>query len=312
MKSSGGVTLCAVIVLLGSALTLLAAAGAAFMFLGPMSGQLFDPSALPPGADVRTVRAMGAAGAAFLAVLGAAGVATGIGLIRLWRWARYAAIIFGGAIVFFSVVSAAGVLLMPVPPSAGDLPPAMRSAIVGFYGLFAAAAGGFVFFLARAATAAQFAGAAGPSGARIRPLSVTVIAWLMIASGAMMVPSVLLIALPAVFLGFVLTGSAATAFYTLYMLAYLALGAGLLRRTIQTLPIAIGLHVLMIVNAVIMLVPSVWQRYHEAITSISPMFANQATMPWSRYVGVVFALAYGGAIIHFLQRARRTMTDAHV
>lgn len=312
MRSSVGVTLCAVIVLLGSALTLVAAAGAAFMFLGPMSGQLFDPAALPPGSDVRTLRAIGAGGAAMLAVFGVIGVATGVGLIRLWVWSRYAAMAFGGLVAFFSVISAAGVLLVPVPPSAGELPPAMRYVIVGFYGLCAAFAGGFIYFLARAATVAQFAGDTTPSGPRLRPLSVTVIAWLMIASAAMMVPSVLLIAFPAVFLGFVLTGAAAKAFYMLYMLAYLALGVGLLKRTTQTLPAAIALQGLMIVNAIIMLVPSVWQRYHEAITSISPMLANQATTAWSQSAGVFFALAYGGVIIHFLQRARRTMTNDHV
>jgi hypothetical protein len=57
MKCSVGVAVCAIAVLIGSVLALFGAAGAALAFFGPLSGQLFDPSALPPGADVRLMRA---------------------------------------------------------------------------------------------------------------------------------------------------------------------------------------------------------------------------------------------------------------
>lgn len=312
MKSSVGVTLCAVVVLIGSALTLVAAAGAAFVFLGPMSSQLFDPASLPPGADVRTMRAFGAGGAAMLGVFGSLGIATGIGLIRLWRWARYSAMICAAFLAFFAVISAAGVLLVPMPAAQSNVPATFIYLMAGVYLLFAAAAGGFIYFLARRATAAQFDGQLVAPGPRTRPLAVTVIAWIMLVSGLMMLPSVLLITLPAVFLGFVFTGGTAKAFYVIYMLAYLVIGAGLLKRTAQTLPAAIGLHGLMIVNALIMLVPSVWQRYHTAVTSMSTLMASQPTSPWAQYSGVVFGMAYGGVIVYFLDRARRTMNTPNV
>src|SRR6185436_176313 len=56
MKSSVGVKICAVFLLIGSALGLIGAAGMIFVFAGPLSRQFFDPANLPPGADVRMMR----------------------------------------------------------------------------------------------------------------------------------------------------------------------------------------------------------------------------------------------------------------
>ena len=318
MKCSAGVAICAAVILLGSVLTLAGAAGALFMFLGPMSGQLFDPASLPPGADVRTMRAFGIGGAVMMTLVGAVGVATGVGLIRLWRWARYATIVFGAVVILFSVLSAATILLMPMPaPSSGvaagrALPAAFRMAMAGFYGFCGLVGGWFVYFFLRAKTVAQFAAGSVAAGPRVRPLSITVIAWLMIVSGAMMAPALVFINLPAVFLGLVLTGIAARTFYALYVVAYLAIGIGLIQRTPSALTPAIVLHAFAVLNALVMLVPSAWSRYQEALTSMSPMLANQPPMAGIHYFSVGSGIVVAGVILYFLMTARWTMTVTHV
>ncbi len=315
MKCSIGVTISSLILLIASAFALFAAAGTAFMFLGPMSAQFFDPANLPPGADVRMMRAAGIGGALFMTVLGAAGVTTGIGLMRLWRWARYAAITFGALTVFFSVTSGAVLLFLPMPappPDAGTPPQVMagvRTAIVVFYAAWALVGAWFVFFFVRKETAVQFNGTGEPPR-RVRPVSITVIAWLMILSGAMMVPTLAFLTMPhmpAMFLGIIIAGPAAKLFYIAYGLVYLSIGIVLITNTARALTPAIAIHILGAFNALTMLVPSIWARYQDAMGAMSPLFAAQPTMRWAQYSAAASGVAFAGLIVYFLVAARRTM-----
>lgn len=317
MKCSAGVAICAVVILLWAAVTLVFAAGAAFMFLGPQSGQFFDPATLPPGADIRMMRAFGIGGALMMTLMGGVGVATGIGLIRLWRWARYATIAFGALVILFSAGSAATILLMPMPtrpPGATgpDVSAGFRMAMAGFYGIWLLLGGWFVYFFLRAKTAAQFAHGTGDALPRVRPLSVTVIAWVMIVSGAVMLPSLALFRLPAVLLGMLLTGVAAKAFYAVFLIAYVAIGIALLKKTAKALTPAIILHGFNMLNALALLFPSTWARYQEAIAAMSPMFASQPHTEGIRYFSAGSGIIVAGVMLYFLMAARWTMTVTHV
>jgi len=312
MKCSVGVAICAIVLLIGSAVGLLGAAGAAFAFLGPLGGQFFDPANLPPGADIRMMRGAALSGVLFVGALSSFGIAIGIGMIRLWKWARYAAIALGTAIVVFSVLPAAMFALMPLPPPTepnAPLPGSFRWVLVGFYLFWAALAGIFVFVMARKSTAAQFSGGAADAAPRARPLSITIIAWLMIVSGVMTLPMLAWARLPAVFFGLVMTGIGARIFYGAYSVAYLVIGSGLIRRTAEALPLAIVLHSIMLLNALTMVVPAVWRRYEAAMTAISPMFANDGAQA-GRYFGVFFGVAVAGTFLFFLIRARRSLAAA--
>ena len=316
MKSSIGVTICAVLVLIGSALALVGAAGAAFMFVGPLSGQLFDPANLPPGADLRMMRAAGLSGGVMFGAFGALGIATGIGLIRLWKWARYAAIVLGACVIVFSIIPGLFVVFARIPPPSSsanaEVPTGFRMLLAGFYLVWAALGGVFVYVMARTSTAAQFNGGAVETGPRVRPLSVSIIAWFMIASAAMGLPMMALAHLPAFVLGLMLTGGVAKAFYIIYFSLYVLLGIGLLKRTSEALAPSIGLHTFAIANALVMLLPSVWLRYQEAIRSV-PMLGAAATVTvpaWSRYLAVGSGVLVPAVIIYFLLKARRTLTAA--
>ncbi len=316
MKSSVGVTICAVVVLIGSALALVGAAGAAFMFLGPLSGQLFDPANLPPGADLRMMRAAGLSGAVMIGAFGALGIATGIGLIRLWKWARYAAIVLGACVIVFSVIPGIAVMFLRIPPPSsnptGTVPAGFRMVLAAFYFVWAALGGIFVYAMMRASTVAQFNGGAVEADPRVRPLSVSIIAWFMIASAAMGLPMMALTHLPAFLLGVMLTGGVAKAFYIVYFSLYVLLGIGLLKRTSEALTPSIGLHAFAIANALVMLVPSVWLRYQRAISSMSMMGGEPtaATLTWSRYLAVGSGVLLPGIIVYFLLKARRTLASA--
>lgn len=313
MKCSAGVAVWAAVVLLGSALTLASAAGTAYVFLGPISGQLFDPATLPPGADVQTMRAFGIVGATIFALFGGLGAATGVGLIRLWRWARYSMIAFGGCAAVLSVFSAVLFLFLPAPPNAAQTPQAfaaVRIAVIVFYIICALVGAAAAWYFARASTAAQFNGGGADVTPPSRPISITIIAWLMIVSGVLMMPSVLLMRLPALLMGLILTGMAAKTFYALYTVAYLVIGIGLLRKTADALIPAIVLQTMALLNGLAMLLPSVWARYQAAVATASPLMANaarQPTTPAMQFVSVGFGILFAGAILFFLNAARRTI-----
>lgn len=310
MKCSVGVALGAAVVLLCSVLALVGAIGMAYMFLGPMSRQFFDPAVLPPNADLRMMRAVGVGSTLMLTLVGSVGIATGIGLIRLWRWARYSAIAFGACVVAFSLVSAVVMLLIPMPPRTGgapDMPANVRFVLSGMYGVWALAGAGFVFLFARKTTAAQFAAGVSDAASPVRPVSVTIIAWLMIFSAVMMVPSLAMFNPPAMFLGLIMTGFAAKLFYMAYMVAYLAIGVGLIRRTAAALMPAILLHALAVPNALVMLLPSTWTRYHDAMGAASPMLASQPILPWVQYLSASAGLVFAGVVLYFLLAARKRL-----
>lgn len=305
MKCSVGVAVCAVVVLIASALTLVAAGGAAFVFLGPISSQLFDPATLPPGADIRMMRAGGIVGAATLMAFGTIGVITGIGLLRLWRWARYSMIAFGSFVAVMSVITLVATLWLPMTPPQGGtvMPRALLAMLIGFYTLTALVGAWLVYFFTRLTTSEQFGGVWSAERAR-RPFSVTVIAWIMIGSGAMMLPSIALLTLPAVVVGVLVTGALARVYYALYMLAYLVIGIGLLRRTASALMPAIALQVFASLNALSLLVPGVWARYHEAVAAVSPVVASQPSLPAIQFYSGGIGLLFSGVIIYFLVNAR--------
>lgn len=313
MKSSVGVTICAVFVLIGSALGLLAAGGIAFVAAGPLSRQFFDPANLPPGADVRLMRGAMLSGAFFTGAFAAFGIATGIGLIRLWKWARYAAIVIGVIVVVLTVLPGIAFLFVPLPPptsgAAGPMPSAFRWVLSGFYFFWSILGGIFVYVMARKSTAAQFNGEDAAPSVPTRPLSVSIIAWFMIVSAAMGLPMVAFARLPASVLGLMLMGGWAKAFFIIYFSLYVLIGLGLLKRTSEAIMPAIGLHAFALLNALTLLVPSVWLRM-EATMRSTPMFGvepDPASMVPARYFAVASGVIMPAIIIFFLLRARRSL-----
>jgi len=314
MKCSGGVAVIAVVVLLGSALTIVMAAGGMAVAMR-MSASALEPSALPPGTDVGMMRNLFVGVLAAFGTIGLVGAASGVGLIRLWRWSRYATIVLAGLVIFTSLSGAAGMLLITPPPAsaasgATEMPMWFRAAAAAFYSAFGVVAAGFIVFLTRARIAAQFTGEVTAPIVRVRPLSVTIIAWLMIVSAVMTIPAVFLISLPGVLLGLILTGIWAKVYYAAFFTAQIVIGIGLLRQTADSLMPAIVLHALAIPNGLIMLIPGMHRRYETAVANAMPFGADQTPPGWAQPVGLMFAFVYTGIILYFLISARRKLAAA--
>jgi hypothetical protein len=191
MARSGGVTFSAVVVLIGSSLTILFGALMALAILWtPNAGQAAN---LPiPIGYVVTAEAIVFFG------FGGWGIASGVGLIKLRQWSRVSMMIYGAILLFFSVIP--GIVLSFIPlPAATDpsVPPSFmttfRVIMVGFYALLAALAGFWLYFFNKKSVKAQFVAEPtdGPTvrlalrrpGAR--PLSITIIGWFFLVSAVL-------------------------------------------------------------------------------------------------------------------------------
>ncbi len=108
MARSGGVTFSAVVVLIGSSLTILFGALMALAILWtPNAGQAAN---LPiPIGYVVTAEAIVFFG------FGGWGIASGVGLIKLRQWSRVSMMIYGAILLFFSVIPGIVLSFIPLP-----------------------------------------------------------------------------------------------------------------------------------------------------------------------------------------------------
>src|SRR5260370_5347443 len=117
LKRSASLTAAAVVAILGSLFLLLCCSAALFIFL---LAKLPGPaSEFPPA--MRTMM-LGMQG--FMICLSLFGVATGIGLIYLRKWARISILIWAGLSAFFGIVGMPFAFLLPLSPGSNvpDLP----------------------------------------------------------------------------------------------------------------------------------------------------------------------------------------------
>jgi hypothetical protein len=311
MKCSVGVAIAAVVVLLGSAFAFLGAFAMLYGAIGPMQDTTLDPGSAPPGFTPERMRAVVIGMSIFMFALASLGTATGVGLIRLWRWARYSIITFGGILTAIGAVSLVFFLLvpMPLPGSQGNpgIATAVRVGLSLFYGAWVAFGLWFVLFFSRKKIADQFRGGAAETQP-LRPVSITVIGWLMILA----VPGCamgLAMHAPGIFLGVVLRGGSATAFYTGYAAIYAILGIGLLRLKPMAYWVTLGLHVIALVNVLTLLIPSVWQRYMNVIQLTFPAYMTQ-TPSVIQIVALGSGLVTIGVTLYFLLTRQKRFLEA--
>ena len=210
----------------------------------------------PAGGPANSVAAVISGAALFLAV-SAMGIWTSVGLFRLRSWARTSILIFAGflaATCLFGLVVTMAVRLPATVPASP-------------FRLFMAVALGIPLLIAAwwlvqfnsPSTAAAFARPV-PGTAAQRPMSVTVIAVLMIMSGvACLFP--LLGRAPLFLLGQVVTGWAATTIYILLIALSIYIGRGLLDLRERARVAAIAWFALWFLHAfLVTLVPTLRER----------------------------------------------------
>jgi hypothetical protein len=242
MKRSAGVTVVAVLSLLGSVFTLLMGIIVAFaMAFAPR----VSPKEFP--ASPAFFKMMLFMGILMYVAPAIWGICTSIGLFRLKNWARLSIIVF--SVLLILTFGFGGLISLLVPfPSTPDQP-IDASVVAGvriFMGVFSAALVAlgiwWVVFFTRARVVSQFVPASpvpdavqalpfavgATPRASGRPLSITILAWFVLV-GCMFIPVSLLLHAPAVLFTKLLTGPSAVVYFLAFAAVALYVGIGLLR-----------------------------------------------------------------------------------
>ncbi|MGB8800616.1 MAG: hypothetical protein WCC97_08010 [Candidatus Acidiferrales bacterium] len=320
MRRPAGVTIAAVVVLIGSGLTLLSAG---FM--------IFASTVMPVANSTPTfTRDAGLIMAVFMLGFAAWGVATGINLLQLREWARISVIVFSGLLLVMAVPGLLMMLVMPLPiPPASAYPPGdaipspqhlmtvVRVMMAVFYALLALLGGWWLYFfnsqpirelfrnLATAAPASGWTPAVlSPSeipGAPKRPVSITIIAYLALV-GACMFPVLNIMHLPLAFLGFFFTGGKASLIVVGYMSVQLLMAYGLLKLEMWGRNLAIYYFNFAIFNSIIsVILPGAQARYGEATTTMqSSMGLPPSPFQFPLWTSLLFSLPLIGVQLWFV------------
>ena len=277
---------------------------AALMILALLLAPMRDASPLPPA----VLRAVGIVVALMLGACAAWAVSTGVGIFRRRGWARVSILIAAGVFAFFGCMGGLALWFMPFPMDARVDQRAAeiaRFVIVGLYGLQAALGVWWLVLFNRPAAKSYFvAGHARPSA---RPLSVTLIAWYLLA-GAVLTALGAVVHMPAMFFGILITGWSATGVYSVFAAAQLYLGSGLLQLDESA---RVGSVIFFVLSAASGLVSFVGPGADERMRTLEsglPGFLRMGTaeMPEWRgvWVSAVAGLVFVAVPIWFLIRRR--------
>jgi hypothetical protein len=307
MKRSGGVTLAAVFSLLGSLATLLL--GCLMLLAAVFARHSSTPT---PGSGVMIFSSL------MFFLPAAWGIATSIGLFRLKHWSRISILIFAGLLAFMGLSVPIAFFAMPMPPVPNQDPHIWTSVRVGMsalYLLLAAVGVWWLVFFNRASVKGQFLGGAPAAARSGRPISISIIAWLLLL-GSLTTLGCALLRFPAVFFNRLLTGWAAVLCYLAFAVVTLYLGFGLLRLNPRARVLAIYYTVFAMLNAMLFYtLPGAKERL-SAMTSSLPQFLRPATPtpvptlnPWFLVVWIGVFMA---GQIYFLVTRKAAFYRSHV
>jgi len=249
MKRSVGVTVIVILSLLGSVFTFaIGILVVVLMIMAPV------PRSGPFPASPAFFRVMLLLASLMYLLPAVWGIVTGIGLWRLKNWARISMIVFSVLLILMGGFSGLMTLVIPIPPTPGNnVDPSVITGVrisIGAFMLTLAGVGvWWLVFFNRSKVKEQFGlspaladasslqtsypvqgvpvGTADP-GARKRPLSISVLAWLVLIS-CLSLPFSLLLRAPAILFTKLLTGWPADLFYLAFAVAQVSIGLGLLR-----------------------------------------------------------------------------------
>ena len=252
--------------------------------------------------------------------LSVVGIVCSIGLLRLKNWARVSFLIFGGLLGFFGLVgvfgSAVALVAMPsfLPPQSQVSPGLIRGVMVVLlvFELILGALGIFwLVYFSRRRVKATFVGEAEANVARRGPLSMTIIAWILVVGGAL---SLLYVpfSVPAVVFGIVLRGWAARIVFAFFAAVSLAAGVGILRWRPKAHSLALGLYVVGLFNALSLLIPGSMERMLVAVQEFLPRTPVQQAVSMEPFLWIGFLSGFLGSCVFlwFLVTRRRAFLEA--
>ncbi|MCI0628028.1 MAG: hypothetical protein L0387_41310 [Acidobacteria bacterium] len=319
MKRSSGITASAVIAILGSVFTILLGG---FAVLSAMVMRAMPNLSTPPGqpAPPVPVGAILIAESIFFLGFGAWGIASAVGLLRLKDWARVCFLVYAGLLTVFSIFGALFMLLflvvgLPMPPQQ-HLPPGFMTGILSamiFFELMLVTLGvWWLFYFNRRDVKTQFMGEAAAALPSRRPLSIIIIAWMLIVGG-LFSPFYLLFSYPAVFFGFALRGWAARLTYFLMVLAGLLIGIGLLRWKPAAHTLAVVYYGFSLLNlAGSILLPGAYPRIQALMQEMLPAGSRSGSELTEQFFwfGILLGLLGTAVPLWFLITRRQAFLDA--
>lgn len=291
MKRSAGVTVIALLSMIGSILVLLIG----ILLIVVMA--LFPPPPSNnqiPASFFKVLMLFGA-----LIYIGPSiwGILTSVGLFRLRKWARISIIVFSILLVLMAVPSGLISFLIPTPEVKNAAPgflPVFRIVMAGFWLMLAAIGTWWLIFFTRSGVKAQFEPSAVlpppqaipgaipvpvvpalPDKPRL-PVSFTVIACLLLL-GALFMPIAFFMHTPGIILTRIVTGWPAWVYYIAITLVSLYVGVGLLRLWPSARKVGVVYSILLLINSgVFYLAPGGVGRMKSLIESQSTI------VPWMR------------------------------
>ncbi|MFQ5664339.1 MAG: hypothetical protein ACE5HL_10955 [Terriglobia bacterium] len=296
MSRSFGVTLSAILLLLGSLFLLLM--GTLFVAVALSD---FPSGQFPPEAKYFLLLIP-----LFLLGVSVWGITTAVGLFRLQPWARYSILVIGGLLAFYGVTSLPFFFfareLFPEEAS----PEMISTVLLGvgaFYSTLAAVGGWWLYFFSRSGVRNQFMPEELERTAPLtRPLSLTVIACFLIL-GACFFPALIAMRLPAAFLTTVVTGWKAALIYGLFAAVQLFLAIGLLKGVPVSRTLAVYYFVFTVVHGLVFeFFPGREERWAALMGSMPPEFQSSAaaTPEPSEWATLVMVSATAGLALWFL------------
>jgi hypothetical protein len=317
MKRSVGITASAVISILGSAC---AVAFGGLMFVTTVLSSL--PSIPPTEAGqpplVSSPRLMLGVMSGFYFAFAVWGIVSAIGLLRLRNWARISFVVFAVLLTLFSFggafASVMGLLVGPAVAPTENAPTVVINAVfivlLAFSISFATLAIWWLIYFNRAAVKVQFTnGAQVPAGPSI-PMSVRVISWILIVSGAAL-PFQFFFSYPFVIAGFVVRGAVAEVVLLVCAAVCLTAGIGMLRKRIEAHTLAVAYFGFGLLNALSMALPGLNAKTKEIMNetlSRTPFAAG--TVEAYVWLGVAIGLIGALAALWFLLTRRKAFIAA--
>jgi hypothetical protein len=338
MPRSAGVTVSAVVAIIGSAFTILFGAIMA-------AGSALVSKSSPPANVPINIGAFLVVEAAIICGFGAWGLAAGIGLIYLKRWARISILVFAAILVVFSLPGALFIAFIPFPKTNDpNLPvnfmPLMRAGIALFYGMFAALGIFWLYFFNKrsvktqfqamppvpeAAAGDSFLGVAAPAPTvdqSARPLSITIIGWFLLVGSAIAPLGLFMnralfpgVQVPLYFLGFFVYGRNAYVVFIMWMAAQMAAAVGLLKLRNWGLFSAIALQCLGAINAALLLVipghRAKFQQIMETMmASMNARLPQPAPFEFPMWMGLAAVFPMALVVLWFLITRRHAFAPA--
>ncbi len=293
MKRSIGVTIIAILSLLGSAIMLLL--GIIMMFV-PLLVPTSNASQIP-GSPMAFKSMMLMAGLVYI-LPAVWGIATGIGLFLLKEWSRISIIVFAVLLILTGACTGLVSLVFFIPSATNQTAdPVVMAGVRWFTGglsfVLVSIGAWWLAFFSRPRVKQQFArvpialgatsspqdlqqmGTADPLPANVRPLSITVIAWLMIV-GCLCIPMNLFLHTPAILLTRIVTGWMATLYFLTSVALGLYIAIGLLRLKASARTAAVAYYGFFLVNSTVFYFAP---GGHSRMTDL--MQRSRSLFPWA-------------------------------